>query len=142
MRLAAQKTALTLAFRNPLFGIGLDNFRTEEVRYSGLGVYQSAENSYLQILVEGGSFYFLLFILLVGWCLRRLVWGRRLDPFYGPALKLAWVAILLMSATIYTETEYVFNIFAGLLFSYGLHQVLPTELHDIALISHTRPKLL
>ncbi len=65
MRIHLAKTAFLLWLRNPLFGVGLNNF--DQAAKEQLGerkVMGSTHNAYLQLLSEQGAFSLLIYILL------------------------------------------------------------------------------
>jgi probable O-glycosylation ligase (exosortase A-associated) len=94
-RLLSWKTALAMIKSNPIFGVGLGNFLSENFRYAPIkehillrGFYKPhvAHNSYLQIWAESGTLAFIVFMSLLAvtlYKLRSLMKGSRREG--GPS---------------------------------------------------------
>ncbi|MBS1986262.1 MAG: O-antigen ligase family protein [Bdellovibrionales bacterium] len=121
-RLIYWKTAVRMAARNPLLGVGFEGFPSNYESYSPdlryeTG-YRTAHSSWLLVLAESGWLGALLFISLFGWTL-RMAWQHRLRQ---PELFIAGigygVAMSFLSHS-YTLTPYFF---VALVLAHGLNE--------------------
>ncbi|UCF05411.1 MAG: O-antigen ligase family protein [bacterium] len=79
-RLETMKVAMILGFKNPLFGVGLDNFLHQSTHY--VPFRQAVHNPFLQVFCEMGVPGLLVFIAIIAHNIRviRRLMCRRDDP--------------------------------------------------------------
>jgi hypothetical protein len=126
-------TALQIAARHPVLGIGPDNFRLTYGRYLGLAAWDSrvhANNTYLEVLVGMGVIGAAAFLwLIVAACRSTLARLRAADLETMPLVAAATAACLTIAAhgvvdsfLTFTSTYVVFALAAGLLYRHA-HRV-------------------
>ncbi len=126
-------TALQIAARHPVLGIGPDNFRLTYGRYLGLAAWDSrvhANNTYLEVLVGMGVIGAAAFLwLIVAACRSTLARLRAADLETMPLVAAATAACLTIAAhgvvdsfLTFTSTYVVFALAAGVLYRHA-HRV-------------------
>lgn len=111
--------AIDLYRKNPLTGIGINNFRQLESKDFAVAKYM--HNTYLEVLVEGGIVTFLLYLSFQVMVLRRAFVVRRRAPWLLPTLAAMQVEMMGLSLLIH---EVFFLIMAALLV-YDRHERIP-----------------
>jgi O-antigen ligase len=69
-RLETMRSALEIGIRNPIFGVGLENFRTRSAVFTSVDL--SVHNSFLQIFSELGIFALGFFVAMIVYNIRLL----------------------------------------------------------------------